>query len=65
VFDADFLATFAKWSLIALAASPIIIGVGWGLVEDVILPRSFPEQKSIGLPTASCDDIPPTHKKRP
>lgn len=42
MFDADFLATFAKWSLIALAASPIIIGVGWGIVEDVILPRFIP-----------------------
>jgi hypothetical protein len=42
VFDADFLATFARWTLIALAASPIIIGVGWGLAEDVILPRFIP-----------------------
>jgi hypothetical protein len=42
VFDADFLVTFVKGALIALAASPIIIGVGWGLVEDVILPRFIP-----------------------
>lgn len=42
MFDADFLATFAKWALIALAGSPIIIGVGWGLVEDIILPRFIP-----------------------
>jgi hypothetical protein len=41
VFDPD-VATFAKWSLIALAASPIIIGIGWSIVEDVILPRFIP-----------------------
>src|SRR5947209_5522270 len=42
MLDAYLLATFAKWSLVALAASPIVIGVGWGLVEDMILPRFIP-----------------------
>jgi hypothetical protein len=41
VFDADFFATVAKWILIALAASPILIAVGWGLVE-MIRPRFIP-----------------------
>lgn len=45
MFDADFLATLAKCALIALAASPIIIGVGCGLVEDVILPRFIPRME--------------------
>jgi hypothetical protein len=43
VFDADFLWTLAKWTLMALAASPIIIGVGWGLVEMIrarFIPRT-------------------------
>jgi hypothetical protein len=28
-----------KWALIALVLSPIVIGIGWGIVEGSILPR--------------------------
>lgn len=31
-----------KWTLVALAASPIVIGLAWGVVENMILPRFIP-----------------------
>lgn len=35
---AEWLWTGMKWLLIALAVSPIVIGVGWAVVEGSILP---------------------------
>ena len=31
-----------KWTLIALALSPIVAGIGWAIVEDSILPWLIP-----------------------
>ncbi len=31
-----------KWTMIALALSPIIIGLGWSIIEGSILPRLIP-----------------------
>jgi hypothetical protein len=31
-----------KWMLFALALSPIVIGIGWAIVEGSILPRLIP-----------------------
>ncbi len=28
-----------KWLLIAIAVSPIVLGIGWGIIEGSILPR--------------------------
>lgn len=32
----------AKWSILLVAISPIVIGIGWGIVEGSILPRFIP-----------------------
>lgn len=38
----DWLVLALKWLAIALALSPIVLGVGWALVENSILPRLVP-----------------------
>lgn len=35
----DTLKDVAQWALIILALSPIVIGIGWGIVEHDVLPR--------------------------
>jgi hypothetical protein len=37
------------WALIALALSPIILGIGWGIVEHNILPRLIPRAEIVRL----------------
>lgn len=34
-----------KWGLVALAVSPIVIGIGWEIVEGSILPRLIPHKE--------------------
>ena len=34
--------TVGKWVLIATALSPMVIGIGWAIVEGAILPRLIP-----------------------
>jgi hypothetical protein len=40
--DWDTIAAIAKWLGIFIALSPIIGGIGWGIVEGMILPRFIP-----------------------
>lgn len=42
-----------KWTTIALALSPIIIGLGWSIVEGSILPRLINQAEIVAL----ADDI--------
>ncbi len=35
----DIALVILKWALVAIAASPIVIWLGWGVVESLILPR--------------------------
>lgn len=34
-----------KWLAIAIAMSPIVIGIGWAIVEGSILPRLVPREE--------------------
>lgn len=38
----DWLLLALKWLLIAAALSPVVIGIGWSVVEGSILPRLVP-----------------------
>jgi hypothetical protein len=38
----DWLWLILKWLAIAIALSPIVIGIGWAVVEGSILPRLVP-----------------------
>lgn len=38
----DWLLLVLKWLVIAAAASPVVIGVGWSVVEGSVLPRLVP-----------------------
>lgn len=41
----EILPLIFKWGLVALAASPIVIGIGWEIVEGSILPRLIPHRE--------------------
>ncbi|MCO5131825.1 MAG: hypothetical protein M9932_14885 [Xanthobacteraceae bacterium] len=47
------ITTILKWVAIGVAASPIIVGIGWSIVEASILPRFIPRSEIDGL----ADDI--------
>ena len=49
----DWFWTGLKWLAVALAVSPIVIGVCWAVVEGSILPRFIPREDIEGL----ADDI--------
>jgi hypothetical protein len=34
-----------KWTAIAVALAPIVIGIGWGIVEGSVLPRLIPRDE--------------------
>jgi hypothetical protein len=38
-----------KWLLVGIALSPIIIGLGWSIVEGSILPRLIPRAEITAL----------------
>lgn len=50
-----------KWTMIAVALSPIIIGIGWSIVEGSILPRMIPRAEIASL----ADDIMRRHPDAP
>jgi len=39
----DIVVIGLKWSLIALGAAPIVLGIGWTMWEYVIQPRLIPQ----------------------
>lgn len=39
----DWIWFIFKWALIALAMAPMVIGLGWAIVEGSILPRLVPK----------------------
>jgi hypothetical protein len=41
----EILLSVLKWALFALALSPIVIGIGWGIVEGSVLPRLIPHEE--------------------
>lgn len=45
----DAVLTILKWSMIAAAMSPIIIGLGWSIFEGSILPRLIPRAEIVTL----------------
>jgi hypothetical protein len=40
--DWQTIGNILHWALISLALSPIILGIGWGIVEHDVLPRLIP-----------------------
>lgn len=49
----DWFWTGLKWLAVAIAVSPVLIGIGWAVVEGSILPRFIPREDIEGL----ADDI--------
>jgi hypothetical protein len=57
----DTLKDVVYCALMALALSPIILGIGWGIVEHDILPRLIPRAEIIRL----ADEIAVRHPDDP
>lgn len=57
----DFALVILKWTMIVVALSPIIIGIGWSIVEGSILPRLIPRTEIANL----ADDIMRRHPEAP
>jgi len=41
----DWLSLILKWLAVAVALSPIVIGIGWAVIEGSILPRLVPRKE--------------------
>lgn len=41
----EILLPIFKWGLVALAVSPIVIGIGWEIVEGSLLPKLIPHKE--------------------
>lgn len=50
-----------KWLVIAIAVSPIVIGIGWVMVEGSILPRLVPRKEI----EAMADEVMRNHPEDP
>jgi len=57
----DWLWFLLKWLLIAMAASPIVLGIGWAVVEISILPRLVPREEI----EAMADEVMRKHPEDP
>lgn len=54
----DWLWLALKWLVIAAAASPIVLGIGWAVVEISILPRLVPRAEIEAMADAVMRDHP-------
>ncbi|MFG1419998.1 hypothetical protein V5F38_19545 [Xanthobacter sp. V0B-10] len=54
----DWLLLALKWLTIAAALSPIVIGVGWSVVEGSVLPRLVPRAEIEAMADAVMRDHP-------
>ncbi|MBB2974013.1 hypothetical protein FHU14_004552 [Mesorhizobium sp. RMAD-H1] len=50
-----------EWLVIAIAVSPIVIGIGWVMVEGSILPRLVPRKEI----EAMADEVMRNHPEAP
>lgn len=57
----DWFSEALKWLLVGIALAPIIIGIGWSIVEGSILPRMIPRAEIASL----ADDIIRRHPDTP
>lgn len=54
----DWLWLTLKWLAIAAALSPIVIGIGWAVVEGSVLPRLVPRAEIEAMADAVMRDHP-------